>query len=177
MGIGDPLSLFARYWINQTHRGTSFIHTLSPLNMTARPWLYKVCSSYCFGAKQCFWSGYMIYLTQGVLGTDFSSVFSVMGRHGQPDPAYQDKQHPLRNKQSSFFFDPFAVFKKSNVWNFRFLSGFAHFMPGLWQSVVQPQGMVQRADVKQEETDLFIALQVSQVPMLARHFLSESFWV
>lgn len=113
MGIGDPLSLFARYWINQTHRGTSFIHTLSPLNMTARPWLYKVCLSYCFGAKQCFWSGYMIYLTQGVLGTDFSSVFSVMGRHGQPDPAYQDKQHPLRNKQSSFFLTPLLFLKRA----------------------------------------------------------------
>lgn len=33
------------------------------------------------------------------------------------------------------------------------------------------------ADVKQEESDYFIALQVPQVPMLARHFPSESFWV
>lgn len=54
MGIGDPLSLFARYWINQTEAPPS--HTLSSLKiLTTRPWLYyKVCSSYCFGAKQCF---------------------------------------------------------------------------------------------------------------------------
>lgn len=112
MGVGDPLSLFARYWISQTHRGTSLIHTLSSLKMTTRPQLYKVCSSYCFGAKHCFWlRACDISKTESAWNRLFLCSL-VMNRHGQPVSAYQDKQHPLGKKQF-FFLAPLLLLQRA----------------------------------------------------------------
>lgn len=96
--------------------------------MATRPWLYRAYSSYCFGAKQCFWLRICdIFNTESAWNRLFLCSFS--DEQAWPASPSQPGQTASSWKQAVPVFSPFAVFKKSNIWKFRFLSALAHFMP------------------------------------------------